>query len=395
MRETIDGQQVVNVHESHSGFLPQRGVPVPTPQELSQLQYERVLAEHEKSRMTSRLAEQRQQQLVQQQRMHQAQMHQQQQQAQQQAQAQAQAQQQQQVQNQQQQHQGMQQQQQPPSRSSQTPVPNGASPAPRLTAPAPVGAAGRPPPTPGAAQQIAMQQTQMVTQALQVAAQQQLQQQGQNNNNGGQASPAGQAPMPGPVANPVGAGGQGPQQPRAQITGPNMITLANGQRLTVPPQGSPNMQRLQNHLNQQRAGGALAGSPANTHPVQGQPQGSPHMPPMPQVGSRPASRTGQPGAPNNVNNSGGPGNPSGPGRPVQNRPGPGPGNQTGPSRQMVAVGKNQIPSSEFIAKLLNKAGLPSLASIPLVAPPEGQTWTKDQITQLQVEYLHVSRRFLV
>lgn len=56
----------------------------------------------------------------------------------------------------------------------------------------------------------------------------------------------------------------------------------------------------------------------------------------------------------------------------------------------MAVGKNQIPSSEFIAKLLQKAGLPSLASIPLSAPPEGTTWSKDQITQMQVEYLHVS-----
>lgn len=58
----------------------------------------------------------------------------------------------------------------------------------------------------------------------------------------------------------------------------------------------------------------------------------------------------------------------------------------------MAMGKNPIPASpDFINKLLAKAGLQSLANIPLIPPPEGQQWTKDQVTQLQVEYLHVSR----
>jgi chromatin modification-related protein VID21 len=352
VRDAVDGQQVVTIHESHTGFLAQRGAPVPSPQELSQLQAERFAAEQEKLR-NMRLAELRQQQLAQQQRLQQVQM---------------------------QQHQAQQHQQQmQQARASQTPQnqtnvqTGGAGSTPQLTANPPTAGTGRQPPTPGAAQQIVMQQSQMVTQALQQAAQQQIQQQGPGNN--GVPGAVNTGSTPNPTVNAQGGAISANQQPRAQITAPNVITLANGTRLTVPVnQGSPNL-RMQNqaqqHIVQQRTANGGSGSPVNT--VQGQPgsaQGSPHL--NGQNASRPASRTGQSNAPNSQGGAVRPGQPGATGQ--------------GAPRQGQAINHNQA----VITSLLQKAGMSTLNHIPIPPKPDGGQWTATEIVQQQVAYLHVS-----
>jgi len=67
------------------------------------------------------------------------------------------------------------------------------------------------------------------------------------------------------------------------------------------------------------------------------------------------------------------------------RPGPnGPGNATG-----AAQARTQ-GNQAFIANLLQKGGFQNINNIPIPPKPDGTKWTTAEITNQQIEVLHVS-----
>jgi hypothetical protein len=67
------------------------------------------------------------------------------------------------------------------------------------------------------------------------------------------------------------------------------------------------------------------------------------------------------------------------------RPGPnGPGNANG-----AAQARTQ-GNQAFIANLLQKGGFQNINNIPIPPKPDGTKWTTAEITNQQIEVLHVS-----